>query len=89
MWNTILYAVIPYLAVAIAVVGGIWRYRTDRFSYSSQSSQFLESRTLFWGSVAWHYGILLRPRRPCRRAHVLGSVGDARQQPDAASTCSR
>jgi len=58
MWNIFLYAVIPYLAVAIAVVGSIWRYRNDRFSYSSQSSQFLESRTLFWGSVAWHYGIL-------------------------------
>ena len=43
MWNTILYAVIPYLAVAIAVVGGVWRYRTDKFSYSSQSSQSLET----------------------------------------------
>jgi len=58
MWNTLLFAVIPYLAVAIAVVGGIARYRSDRFSYSSQSSQFLESRSLFWGSVFWHYGIL-------------------------------
>ena len=58
MWNIILFGVIPYVTVAIAVVGGIWRYRTDRFSYSSQSSQFLESRALFWGSVAWHYGIL-------------------------------
>lgn len=58
MWNTILFSVIPYLAVAVAVVGGIARYRLDRFSYSSQSSQFLESRALFWGSTAWHYGIL-------------------------------
>lgn len=66
MWNTLLYAVVPYLAVAIAVVGGIARYRLDRFSYSSQSSQFLESRALFWGSVAWHYGILL-----VLAAHVL------------------
>jgi len=59
MWDTLLFAVIPYVAVAIAVVGGIARYRMDRFSYSSQSSQFLESRALFWGSVFWHYGILL------------------------------
>ncbi len=58
MFDTFLFAAIPYLAVALAVIGGIWRYRKDRFSYSSQSSQFLESRTLFWGSVAWHYGIL-------------------------------
>ena len=69
MWNIFLYAVIPYLAVAIAVLGGIWRYRNDRFSYSSQSSQFLESRTLFWGSVAWHYGILF-----VLGAHVVALV---------------
>jgi nitrate reductase gamma subunit len=56
--DIVLYAVIPYLAVAVALVGGIARYRADRFSYSSQSSQFLENRALFWGSVAWHYGIL-------------------------------
>jgi nitrate reductase gamma subunit len=58
MLNTFLFAVVPYLAVAIAVGGGIARYRSDRFSYSSQSSQLLESRTLLWGSAAWHYGIL-------------------------------
>ncbi len=44
MWDTLLFAVIPYVAVVVAVVGGIARYRRDRFSYSSQSSQFLESR---------------------------------------------
>jgi nitrate reductase gamma subunit len=69
MWDTFLYAVIPYLAVGIAIVGGIARYRIDRFSYSSQSSQFLESRALFWGSVAWHYGILL-----VLGAHVVALV---------------
>lgn len=69
MWNTLLFAVIPYLAVGLAIAGGVWRYRADRFSYSSQSSQFLESRALFWGSVAWHYGILL-----ILGAHVLAVV---------------
>ena len=69
MWSIFLYAVIPYLAVAIAVLGGIWRYKTDRFSYTSQSSQFLESRALFWGSVSWHYGILM-----ILGAHVVALV---------------
>ncbi|HWQ23955.1 MAG TPA: respiratory nitrate reductase subunit gamma [Gaiellaceae bacterium] len=66
MWNTLLFAVLPYVAVTVAVLGGIARYRVDRFSYSSQSSQFLEARTLFWGSVFWHYAILL-----VLAAHVL------------------
>ena len=38
MFDTFFFAVFPYLSVAIAIVGGIWRYRSDRFSYSSQSS---------------------------------------------------
>ena len=37
----------------------VYRYRTNRFSYSTLSSQLLENRTLFWGSVPWHYGIVV------------------------------
>ncbi|MBW8059706.1 MAG: respiratory nitrate reductase subunit gamma [Solirubrobacterales bacterium] len=59
MTDTFLFIAIPYAAVVLAVGGGILRYRYDRFSFSSQSSQLLENRTLFWGSNAWHYGILL------------------------------
>lgn len=56
--NEVLFVAIPYLALVLAIGGGIWRYRANRFSYSSMSSQLLEQRKLFWGSVAWHYGIV-------------------------------
>lgn len=59
MVDQFLFGVLPYLAIVVAVGGGIWRFRRDRFSYSSLSSQFLEGRRLFWGSVPWHYGIIL------------------------------
>lgn len=59
MSNTFLWAVFPYMAIAIFVVGGLVRYFNDRFSFSSQSSQFLENRMAFWGSTLWHYGIIL------------------------------
>ncbi len=59
MIDLILFGVFPYVAVALAVAVGIYRYCFDRYSYSSQSSQFLESKALFWGSVPWHYAILL------------------------------
>ncbi len=36
---------------------GLYRYYSHRFTYSSLSSQLLENRQLFWGSVSWHYGI--------------------------------
>lgn len=59
MSEIILFVVFPYIAVALAVGGGAYRYRHDRFSYSSLSSQLLENRHLFWGSVPWHYGITI------------------------------
>ena len=59
MSNTFLWAVFPYLAVAISVIVGLFRYLGDRFSFSSQSSQLLENRVLFWGSTMWHYAIIL------------------------------
>ncbi|MDY0212133.1 MAG: respiratory nitrate reductase subunit gamma [Desulfuromonadaceae bacterium] len=59
MTDLFLFGIFPYVAVALAIAVGIYRYSVDRYSWSSQSSQFLESRTLFWGSVPWHYAILL------------------------------
>ncbi|MDM8569167.1 respiratory nitrate reductase subunit gamma [Thiotrichales bacterium HSG1] len=53
-----MFGVFPYMCIIIAIVATTWRYVTDKFSYSSLSSQFLENRNLFWGSITWHYGIL-------------------------------
>lgn len=54
-----LFGSIPYLFVTIAIVGTIYRYQTNRYSWSSQSSQFLENKVLFSGSFPWHFGIIL------------------------------
>jgi nitrate reductase gamma subunit len=59
----------PYLAWAAAILGGLYRYRTARYTWSSLSSQTLESRKLYWGSVAWHYAII-----PILLAHLLAGV---------------
>lgn len=57
-WDTILFAVLPYLAVVIFLLQTVERYRTEGFSYSSLSSQFLENQHHFWGMVPFHYGII-------------------------------
>lgn len=49
----------PYIALVLAIGFGIYRYLTNRYTFSSLSSQILEHRKLFWGSVPWHYGITL------------------------------
>ncbi len=59
MFDVVLFAAFPYVAVLLAIVVGLARYFVNRFSYSSLSSQFLENRVAFWGSVSWHYGILV------------------------------
>ena len=59
MLDTILFGIFPYVALVLAVVVGIYRYVSDRYSYTARSSQFLESRMLYWGSVPWHFAILL------------------------------
>ncbi|MCZ7680357.1 MAG: respiratory nitrate reductase subunit gamma [Sandaracinaceae bacterium] len=58
MVDTFLFAVFPYVAIVLLVVISIIRYRRHGFSFSSLSSQFLETRRLFWGSVPFHLGIL-------------------------------
>ncbi len=65
----VLWVAWPYVAWIAAIGGGLYRYFTLRYTYSSLSSQMLASESLFWGSVPWHYGIL-----PILLAHLLAGV---------------
>jgi nitrate reductase gamma subunit len=56
--DTLLFAVLPYVAFFTFFLVTIERYRRQSFSYSSLSSQFLENQKHFWGMVSFHYGIL-------------------------------
>lgn len=57
--DTVFFIALPYLAIVLAFGAGAYRYFTNRYTYSSLSSQLLENRKLFWGSVPWHIGITL------------------------------
>ena len=57
--NTVLLVALPYVAVVVFVVGVIYRRQRMGFSVSSLSSQFLEGRSLFWGTIPFHIGILV------------------------------
>lgn len=67
MLDEILFVVFPYVAMALAVGGTLYRYITNQYSFSSLSSQFLESDLQFWGSTLWHYGII-----PILLIHLAG-----------------
>ncbi|MCU0594829.1 MAG: respiratory nitrate reductase subunit gamma [Desulfobacterota bacterium] len=53
------FVVFPYLCLAVFVVGHAYRYRSDRYGWNAQSSEFLEKNSLFYGSVFFHFGIVL------------------------------
>ncbi len=59
LFNLFLFVGLPYIALVTFLVGTIQRYRSKGFKVSSLSSQFLEGRSLFWGSVPFHFGILV------------------------------
>jgi nitrate reductase gamma subunit len=58
MYDNLFFIIIPYAVVILAIVVTVQRYFKKPFTYSSLSSQFLESGELFYGSVSWHIGIL-------------------------------
>jgi nitrate reductase gamma subunit len=55
----ILFAVFPYVALSIFLIGSIYRWRKKGFKVSSLSSQFLEGEKLFWGSQLFHWGLII------------------------------
>ncbi|MBF6181702.1 Nitrate reductase-like protein narX [Nocardia otitidiscaviarum] len=57
--DILLWVAVPYAAIAAFVVGHIWRYRYDKFGWTTRSSQLYENRLLRLGSPLFHYGILL------------------------------
>ncbi len=59
MFNNFIFIGLPYMALLMFLVGSIIRYRTRPFGVSSLSSQFLETRMLYWGSHAFHIGIVV------------------------------
>ena len=56
--SMLLWVALPYIAAAVFIVGHIWRYRYDKFGWTTRSSQSYENRLLRWGSPMFHFGIL-------------------------------
>ena len=56
--STFLWVIVPYLCLATFVVGHFWRYRYDKFGWTTRSSQLYEDRLLRLGSPLFHFGML-------------------------------
>ncbi|HET8605291.1 MAG TPA: respiratory nitrate reductase subunit gamma [Marmoricola sp.] len=56
--STFLWVIYPYICLTFFVLGHIWRYRYDKFGWTTRSSQLYEARLLRWGSPLFHFGLL-------------------------------
>ncbi|MGH3332367.1 MAG: respiratory nitrate reductase subunit gamma [Nocardioidaceae bacterium] len=56
--TTFLWVIFPYICLTTFVVGHFWRYRYDKFGWTTRSSQLYEDRLLRIGSPLFHFGIL-------------------------------
>jgi len=65
----IYWDVVPYVTLAVLAVGIWWRYRYDKFGWTTRSSQLYEARLLRIASPLFHFGILV-----VIVGHVIGLV---------------
>jgi nitrate reductase gamma subunit len=68
-WDLVLWGALPYVTIALLVAGTVWRWRYDRFGWTTRSSELYESRLLRIGSPLFHFGLLF-----VIAGHVLGLV---------------
>jgi len=54
----LLWVAVPYAAVATFIVGHWWRYRYQKYTWTTRSTQLLERRMLKWGILLFHVGML-------------------------------
>ena len=57
-WDTIWFIILPYISLSVGIVVAIYRSIYRPFTLSSLSSQILERKKLYWGSIPFHYGVI-------------------------------
>lgn len=67
MLEQFLWVILPYICIAIFIVGHIFRYKTDQLGWTAKSSEFVEKKQLMIGSTLFHIGVV-----PVILGHVAG-----------------
>ncbi len=59
MLDNFIFIGLPYGALALLIFALPYRYFANRLTWTTYSTQFLERDTLYWGAMAWHFGIVI------------------------------
>lgn len=65
----LVWLALPYVCLTVFILGHIWRLRSGGFSWTTRSSQMLESRVLRLGAPLFHLGLLA-----VFGGHVMGLI---------------
>ena len=55
--NILLWSVLPYIAISSFIIGLIWRFKYDKFNWTTRSSQIYEGKLLSIASPLFHLGL--------------------------------
>ena len=58
VWHFLIFGVLPYVVIAVLVVGSLLRFILAPYSWKSQSSEILDKKDLFWGANLFHIGVI-------------------------------
>ena len=58
-FNILFFLILPYITIFMAISVTVYRSIYRPFTISSLSSQLLERRKLYWGSISFHWGIVI------------------------------
>lgn len=56
--NSFFFGIYPYVCLSIFLLGCLFRFEREQYTWRSGSSQLLRARQLRWGSNLFHIGIL-------------------------------
>ena len=55
--NILLWSVFPYIAISSFVIGLVWRFKYDKFNWTTRSSQIYEGKLLSIAGPLFHLGL--------------------------------
>lgn len=57
-FNNFMFSYYPYIAIFVFIIGSLYRYENNQYTWKSGSSQILDNKFFFWSSNLFHFGIL-------------------------------
>ena len=58
IWHFLIFGVLPYVVIAVLILGSLARYILAPYSWKSQSSEILDKKQLTWGANLFHIGVI-------------------------------